>query len=420
MNPPIHIFLKFHRLKKGISQEEVCEGICSVSYYSKIENGQTVPSEEILSLLMERLHVSINIHDRSEEAKERLNSWYKQNIINFNSTSEDSHLELKEVMSDVFDPFLHNLFILYEFHYYLTKENYIKANELKEELENLKDIFNEVSLYFYHKFNGIFYYSYGDFHRSTQYFETAEVISKGGQIEHWEKADLCFHMARSYLNVYKVNKTFEYVNLALELYYEDMNYKRTAECQFILGVCYLRSGDLEKAEASFSLSEKAANVLGLRSLLKSISFYRGKFYTTKGDSEKALKFLLNGYEDVSGSRYSLNTVLQLVQELTKSNQWDDVKKWVDKGFSLIDDPSRLQDYIHHFTTYQKLSSGDFQEFKLYVTMKTIPFFQRYQLHEHVSNYSLLLAKELEKRRKYRDSSRYYKLSSQALSKLLHF
>jgi tetratricopeptide (TPR) repeat protein/DNA-binding XRE family transcriptional regulator len=46
------------RKKKGMTQEQLAEQICSRSYISRMEKGDTIPSEEILQLLAERLQVS--------------------------------------------------------------------------------------------------------------------------------------------------------------------------------------------------------------------------------------------------------------------------------------------------------------------------------------------------------------------------
>ncbi len=46
------------RRNKGLTQEELAEGVCAVSTLSRIENGSMAPSREIFEVLMERLDVS--------------------------------------------------------------------------------------------------------------------------------------------------------------------------------------------------------------------------------------------------------------------------------------------------------------------------------------------------------------------------
>ncbi len=49
--------IKKHRLDKNLSQESLSKGICSISYLSKIETGQTEASYQILSMLLHRLDI---------------------------------------------------------------------------------------------------------------------------------------------------------------------------------------------------------------------------------------------------------------------------------------------------------------------------------------------------------------------------
>ena len=48
------------RMRRDWSQEGLCRGICAVSYLSKIENGKTEASEEIIRMLLERLGLSVS------------------------------------------------------------------------------------------------------------------------------------------------------------------------------------------------------------------------------------------------------------------------------------------------------------------------------------------------------------------------
>ncbi|MEU2325269.1 helix-turn-helix domain-containing protein [Micrococcus luteus] len=47
------------RIEKGMTQENLANGICSISYLSKLENKQLDPSKEILALLLDKLDIEI-------------------------------------------------------------------------------------------------------------------------------------------------------------------------------------------------------------------------------------------------------------------------------------------------------------------------------------------------------------------------
>ena len=47
--------IKFNRINNNISQKELSKGICVPSYLSRIENGELLPSEDVLSIIFSRL-----------------------------------------------------------------------------------------------------------------------------------------------------------------------------------------------------------------------------------------------------------------------------------------------------------------------------------------------------------------------------
>lgn len=60
--------VKYYRVKKGMSQEEVAESIVSPSYLSRIENNKTTVDKETLILLLQRVGVDYE-EIRSDEGK---------------------------------------------------------------------------------------------------------------------------------------------------------------------------------------------------------------------------------------------------------------------------------------------------------------------------------------------------------------
>jgi len=64
--------IRYERLRRNWSQEGLCEGICAVSYLSKIEQGKAEPSVEILSALMKRLELEWHGGEEAQEARKLL------------------------------------------------------------------------------------------------------------------------------------------------------------------------------------------------------------------------------------------------------------------------------------------------------------------------------------------------------------
>lgn len=77
--------IRYERLKRNWSQEGLCEGICAVSYLSKIEQGKAEPGEEILSALRKRLDIEWNDGGEAahwvEETLEALFSMNREKVL---------------------------------------------------------------------------------------------------------------------------------------------------------------------------------------------------------------------------------------------------------------------------------------------------------------------------------------------------
>ena len=54
MEQMVGYLIRSNRVKQKMSQEQLCKGVCAVSYLSKIEAGTAEPNEEILKQLFER------------------------------------------------------------------------------------------------------------------------------------------------------------------------------------------------------------------------------------------------------------------------------------------------------------------------------------------------------------------------------
>lgn len=64
------LLIRRERLARDWSQKGLCQGICTVSYLSKIEQGKAEPSEEVLSLLLGRLGVTWHTGETARRAQD--------------------------------------------------------------------------------------------------------------------------------------------------------------------------------------------------------------------------------------------------------------------------------------------------------------------------------------------------------------
>lgn len=67
---PIGSAIRYKRVEKGLTLEEASEGICSISYLSKLENNQIMPSPKFMFLLNERFSIQESLESDLRQYEE--------------------------------------------------------------------------------------------------------------------------------------------------------------------------------------------------------------------------------------------------------------------------------------------------------------------------------------------------------------
>jgi len=103
--------IKITRRRLGFTQEEICDGICTSSYLSRIENCHVIPSEETCKLILERLNLD---YDK-----------FIENLNDLDNKLETIYLKLLSEKEDIKD---YDLRIFKNSYLYLgNNELYIKS-----------------------------------------------------------------------------------------------------------------------------------------------------------------------------------------------------------------------------------------------------------------------------------------------------
>ncbi|PEL08238.1 hypothetical protein CN601_18315 [Bacillus sp. AFS017336] len=129
--------IKFYRQKAGLTQEQLGKGICTLSYVSKIERGQTACSFEIIELLSKRLHIDIKEEIGSlENMENQLHRWHKAIIMRRLNEVEETYIELEKIPTIVFSQYS-VLYQLLQARYYLLKQDFEKTNVILQHIQKV-------------------------------------------------------------------------------------------------------------------------------------------------------------------------------------------------------------------------------------------------------------------------------------------
>lgn len=122
-------FLKKTRKKQNLTQDDVAKGICSISYLSKIENNQIIPSDYYVNEIMNRLEIDDEIYVKSKQHKQYLG----QIIEAFFYEQDDCIHQIYQDIEDIKHDKMINLVKL-AYYIYFNDENHSAFVMMLEEL----------------------------------------------------------------------------------------------------------------------------------------------------------------------------------------------------------------------------------------------------------------------------------------------
>lgn len=131
------------RLKKRLTIQEVSQNVCSISYLSKLENGNITSNDLYLRGLFEKLDVDIDdfrTQNSENNVKLALKYYFYDDFNNLESLFKNT----METPLNIYVPLIRSL-------YYLYLDNFEKVEEELKSIEPIKDTFGkyEATLYFF-------------------------------------------------------------------------------------------------------------------------------------------------------------------------------------------------------------------------------------------------------------------------------
>jgi transcriptional regulator with XRE-family HTH domain len=410
--------LRFFRIQQNRTQEELANGVISISYLSKIENNQSLPSLEVVDRLCERLGIRF-IDEEEPTLLEDLRDWYNLMVVGEKEEVEKLYPIMKEQTSYSKDSTSLVYFMLFELRYFLQVRRLEEAKKSLEKLSEISDIFTEDLNYFLYKFTGLYGYIDEKYSMAYENYKKAESILFRNVFEKWEEADLYYSLGLTSSQLWKVTLSINYTNLALAIYQSHYNYKRSAECQILLGISYRRSNELKKAEESYLLADKIATTLNNSNLKGFIHHNLGYLYTVQGKADLAIKHYEQSilcHEEIN-YKQTFPSIHSIIAESYNKNDYKNGIRWINNGLEKLGDGNEFVEYYYHFKTYQYLMTNQTMEFEVFLKEQVIPYFEEQKKHKYIADYSEMLASYYEKNYKYKLSSYYLKTSNQALKRI---
>ncbi|MFQ3545292.1 helix-turn-helix transcriptional regulator [Halobacillus rhizosphaerae] len=415
--------LRFHRVKQGLTQTQLADGIISPAYLSKIENDQTVPAIEVLELLYERLGLDFQEASYNHPSKEKLKEWYESIVFKRREDAQQLQEELLQQKETLSNHHLYIFFELFRIRHLLLENQVEEAYEVWEDIRQHKDTFDEEMEFYFHLISGILKYYSTNFDESFQELMEAKNYSSSLELEDWEYSDLFYLLALSTSQANHISASVFYADQALEIYQTHYDLAKSADCHIVQGINYSRLKNYAKSLENFHLARKIAiqteDIVQLRLVHINIGTLESRIENHQSaikNYEKSLE-----YNKESDSNFqaldSLTTIHGLIIEYYRLENKEGCLKWLNEGEKILHSfPSKS--YELHFAVYKKVINQS-ENLEQYLEDIIIPYFQEKKEHVYVIRYAMFLADLLENQRMYKKSSTYLRLAIQLLNKHSH-
>ena len=277
--------IKINRINNNISQKELSKGICVPSYLSRIENGELLPSEDMISIIFNRLGLTFNDSDSFlEEGITNLNSFFQK--LNFNEFDETSKsfdfLEQKE------NEYITSPLVL----------DYFAAKLARYSTTNCRDKFNSaqnmlLSSFDFLSTNQKFLYNYyvgvdtlllsNNKNLGIKYFNDALSFKETGHCYFW--------LSHGYIIKNNPIKAYETIKKALDLYVIEGNKISIMSCYEKLAEVYCMLDIYNDALTYLNMSLNIAKKIDNPYFIEHLNSLLAWTYYRKKDFDSSLKYL---------------------------------------------------------------------------------------------------------------------------------
>ena len=285
--------LRKYRLLKGLTQDELAEGICSVSQLSKVENGKTYLKRDLLKQMAQRLGVSIERVESGDAIVEELGEKLQFAQDALKALKMESALTYSRQVKAIALEFGHASFIVMA----LKVENsaLVALKQYQESIDPILEFLNmdlgvepieKIDLYLQ---LGYSYEVIGDRLSAHRYYtkaddEFAHVDAEGSSRL---RLRIYFGLARCHFFLHNNRMAYRYYELTEALAEENMMHLWRIRARYMKATMLKRMGEWERSEEVFLCVLKEAQENSLLLDIGYINNNMGQLFQDRGEYGQA-------------------------------------------------------------------------------------------------------------------------------------
>ncbi|MEF7658948.1 helix-turn-helix transcriptional regulator [Bacillus sp. ZJS3] len=400
----------YKRLQQKMTQEELCQGICSVSYLSKIENGKIEASEEILQLLCARLEIAVtDLRDVEEDVKGKLDDWLNALVHLDKPQVERIYEELQGEMKHVLDFEIINYYKLLYTRYLIMKRDF---PAVEEELESLKKMYKKYSpfqklLYTYSK--GLYYFLQHKYKTALDYLVQTEVMAKE---QGYYETGIYYNLALVYNELEIEHMALHFAHLAMEGFKNEYKFRHVINCQLLIGLSYIQKRQYNEALAIYRNILREANSFADKDNITAIALNNmGYLHYHLKDYAKAKEYYLQclQYKKEEDLDY-IDAVYEIALQCIELKEFEEVKEWINKGIEVAKRDEKYKSMLYTLLILQYKYFEEKGVYKKFLETEALTFFKQEENKKDLKKVYLELAKYHEEVLEFQESNRYYRLT----------
>lgn len=404
------------RIHLKMTQSEVAEGICSVPYISKLENGK-LPNENnhIIELLLLKLSININQHLNELTDNYQIIKLIYTNINKKNSEVYDYYWsELKEKRHRFDQHPLNVDYMLIELRYYIEKDNLNLANSIFTEIKTYYKTLSTKQKYYFHYFSGLIFSKQKNVSKGIEHFELAFNIKEESSIE--DDNLIYYHLALAYSITNVPSLSLYYAKEALKILQDQLDFANVINCRLIIGINYVRIKKYIKAKNHFQQILNISGTYKDELLISKVYHNLGYLYSKEGNTESALQNYKKSleYKNENTNLY-INTVYFIIKEYIKVNDITNATNYINNVINNSYLCNNYESFVRIQIISYKLHNKD-RELENYIQNVATPLFKKNNDTNALAECYQFIAELYEKQFKYKKSNRYYKNALNLLNK----
>lgn len=356
--------IKEYRKNRGMSQDELSEGICSRQTISLLENDLHTPSVAIIDKLAERLGRTLQeiLHDEVLSLETKLKVDLIQVYVEKGEYAAAlSLIRQVELMEDMLE-YQRRSIVLFKAECFTrlgkSQEAILLLSDLQQELERLRYTDDRFLAVLYDKL-GTAYYFVSNIANAYAYYMRAYQVSRRLPEFDIDAARITFNLGKTLRMMDRPNEAVELLKESHTFFERSRDPKRLALTLFELGIAYQARNDFEAASANIQESlaiYKSLNVLNMvRRVRESYAFT----VLAKHDPEQAVENLLlcaREFEEEGDYLQLVYTYARVVFLLVRSGNYDLADTYIQSALSLfnLDQAGEHLEYVtavHAYAEY---------------------------------------------------------------------